>query len=236
AVWLSGELARAGVRVPAAARHDVVRVGDLSVLAVERIRPSAAIDWAEVGAMVARVNALDPARIRGRHPLPWCGSFPWWDLDALLASVDGHIDADAARSLRDSIRRHAPLLGAARAADVVVCHGDVHPGNVIPTASGAVLLDWDLLCRGPAAWDHAPLMTWTERWGGEPGVYEAFAVGYGRSLRGDPLGEAVAELRLVAATLMRVRAGLTDPAARAEAARRLQWWRGDPDAQPWHTQ
>ncbi|MCU1500682.1 MAG: hypothetical protein JWM12_36, partial [Ilumatobacteraceae bacterium] len=66
AVWLSGELARAGVRVPAAARHDVVRVGDLSVLAVERIRPSAAIDWTEVGAMVARVNALDPARIRGR--------------------------------------------------------------------------------------------------------------------------------------------------------------------------
>ena len=59
----------------------------------------------------------------------------------------------------------------------MVCHGDVHPGNVIQSADGPVLLDWDLLCRGPAAWDHAPLMTWTERWGGEPGIYEAFADG-----------------------------------------------------------
>ena len=78
---------------------------------------------------------------------------------------------------------------------------------MLATATGPVLLDWDLLCRGPAAWDHGPLMSWTERWGGEPGIYERFAEGYGASLRGDPLGEAVEELRLVAATLMRVRAG-----------------------------
>jgi Ser/Thr protein kinase RdoA (MazF antagonist) len=87
---------------------------------------------------------------------------------------------------------------------LVVCHGDVHPGNVIQSADGPVLLDWDLLCRGPAAWDHAPLMTWTERWGGEPGIYEAFAEGYGRSMRGDLVAQAIAELRLVAATLMRL--------------------------------
>ena len=73
-------------------------------------------------------------------------------------------------------------------------------------------------------------MTWTERWGGEPGLYEAFADGYGRSLRGDPVAEALAELRLVAATLMRVRAGRNNPAAADEAERRLRWWRGDRDA------
>jgi hypothetical protein len=37
---------------------------------------------------------------------------------------------------------------------------------------------------------------------------------------GDPVAEAIAELRLVAATLMRVRAALSDPSARDEAERR----------------
>jgi aminoglycoside phosphotransferase (APT) family kinase protein len=116
---------------------------------------------------------------------------------------------------------------------VVVCHGDVHPGNVLMRADGPVLLDWDLLCLAPPGWDHGPLMTWTERWGGRPGVYESFAHGYGRSLRGDPAATAIAELRLVAATLMRVAASIDDPAARTESERRLQFWRGDPDAPPW---
>ena len=96
----------------------------------------------------------------------------------------------------------------------MLCHGDVHPGNVLQTADGPMLIDWDLLCLGPAAWDHAPLMTWTERWGGEPGLYEAFAERLWPSLRGDPVAEALAELRLVAATLMRVRAGREQPAGR----------------------
>jgi Ser/Thr protein kinase RdoA (MazF antagonist) len=236
ALWLGSALAGAGVRVPRAARPDVVRVGGLSVLAVERIHPAGTIDWREIGAMIAVVHALDPATIAGRHPLPWCGAFPWWDFAAMLADTEGRIDDVAAAALRASVERDLPLLQAARTEPPSVCHGDVHPGNVVPTADGAVLLDWDLLCHGPAAWDHGPLMTWTERWGGEPGIYESFAEGYGRSLRGHPLGEAVAELRLVAATLMRVRAGVLDVAAAAEAQRRLCWWRGDPDAPTWHTQ
>jgi hypothetical protein len=64
-------------------------------------------------------------------------------------------------------------------------------------------------------------------------VYEAFADGYGVSLRGEPVTEALAELRLVAATLMRVKAARFDPTAAAEAERRLRYWRGDPDAPAW---
>ena len=47
---------------------------------------------------------------------------------------------------------------------------------------------------------------------------------------------AIAELRLVAATLMRLRAGRHDPAAMPEAQRRLAYWRGDPDAPTWRAQ
>jgi hypothetical protein len=79
-------------------------------------------------------------------------------------------------------------------------------------------------------------MTWTQRWGGEPGIYEAFAGGVGQSLRDDAVAEAIAELRLVAATLMRVRAARSDPSAVDEAELRLRYWRGETDAPTWHAQ
>jgi hypothetical protein len=74
------------------------------------------------------------------------------------------------------------------------------------------------------------------RWGWPDAWYDAFSSGYGRSLRDDPTARSIAELRLVAATLMRLRAALADPAAMVEAHRRLAYWRGDPDAPTWQAQ
>ena len=114
-----------------------------------------------------------------------------------------------------------------------MCHGDVHPGNVAMTADGPVLLDWDLLCPAPPGWDHAMLLR-----AAAVGVAGALVRRLRRRLR--PLVApairrpmAIAELRLVAATLMRLRAGRADPAAMPEARRRLAFWRGDPDAPTW---
>jgi hypothetical protein len=223
-----------GVRVPEAARDDAVQVGQLSVTAWERIADSTTpIDWEQVGALVRRVHQTDPTTLPPGVPLPVSASFPWWDFQSLLERTDGYLDAAAASGLRATIDRHRDWRNFD---DLVVCHGDVHPGNVMMRGNRAVLLDWDLLCSAPPGWDHAPMMTWAERWGGEPGTYEAFAGGYGRSLRGEPVALGLAELRLVAATLMRVIAGITDPSARPEAERRLRFWRGDPDAPSWAAQ
>jgi hypothetical protein len=104
------------------------------------------------------------------------------------------------------------------------------------TADGPVLIDWDLMCTAPRGWDHAMLLTLAERWGGDPGAYPAFAAGYGASLADDTATRRYSELRNVAATLMRVRAGRTDPTARNEAERRLRFWRGDPGAPQWQAQ
>ena len=153
-----------------------------------------------------------------------------------MGDVGDDLDPLSRAAIDAAIERGLPRLLELRHQPLIVCHGDVHPGNVIQSAQGPVLLDWDLLCLGPPAWDHAPLMTWTERWGGAAGIYEDFAVGYGRSLRGDPLADALAELRLVAATLMRVRAAKSSPAAVDEAELRLQYWRGETDAPQWHAQ
>lgn len=237
ALWLSSLLTDAGIRVPRAMRRDVVRDGPFSVVAVERIRAEGAIDWVEVGRMVARVHSIPVEEITGRHPAPHASTFPWWDLPALLGEVSDLLDDSAHRALVEATERCATWVDRAPLVPEVLCHGDVHPGNVMSGPDGPVLLDWDLLCTGPACWDHAPLMTWTERWGGAPGIYEAFAAGYGRNSRGDPLAEQLAEARNVAATLLRLRAGRTDPAAAAEAARRLQYWRApEGDAPFWTAQ
>jgi Phosphotransferase enzyme family len=232
AVRLAATLTSHGVRTPRYLRDDPVVSGALAAMAIAREAEGGTIDWSEVGSMVAIVHSLDPGEITGFYPVPHCSVFPWWQFERLLAEVDDLLDPDARAGIRRALSDHRRWGEIADAPDVL-CHGDVHPGNVLAGAGGPMIIDWDLLCRGPRGWDHGPLMTWTERWGGAPGVYEAFADGYGTSLRLDPASVAIAELRLVAATLMRLRAGRLDAGAAAEAERRLQWWRGDPDAPPW---
>jgi Ser/Thr protein kinase RdoA (MazF antagonist) len=233
AIELAVLLGRHGVRVAAPARPDAFVDGELTATAWERlVIVDAAPDWTAVGRMVAAVHALSVDEVPAGYPLPPAESFPWWDFDTLLAEVGDDLDQAARVGLVTAIDRHR---GWSAGVDRVVCHGDVHPGNVVMTDAGAVLLDWDLLCAAPPGWDHAmllrlPLWGWPARW------YDDFASGYGRSLRGDPTTEAIAELRLVAATLMRLRAARVDPGARPEAQRRLAFWRGDPDAPTWRAQ
>ncbi len=207
-----------------------------AVSAWERIRQDdTPIDWRAVGAAVAQVHELAPGDVPPAYPLPPPTAFPWWDFDSLLDEVGDRIDQQARAGLEATIDEHADWSD--RISDgAVVCHGDVHPGNVLMGTDGPVLIDWDLLCLAPPGWDHAMLTTFAERWGGEPGVYAAFAEGYGGSLAGDGFTRSVAALRNVAATLMRVRAGITDPAAQAEADRRLRYWRGEADAPVWRAQ
>lgn len=227
-------LRRIGLSVPQAARADVVCVGDMSVTAWQRIESVAApIDWRSVGAMVRTVHDLDPASLPASVPLPRPGRFPWWDFDELLERVGSVVDDGAREGLLATIERHR---GWQDHDDAVVCHGDVHPGNVMVTVDGPVLIDWDLLCWAPPGWDHGPMMTWASRWGGDAGDYESFADGYGRSLAADEAARAFAELRLVAATLLRLVAAMRDPAAMPEAQRRLAYWRGDPAAPMWNAQ
>ena len=227
-----------GVPVTRPARADVVTVGDVVVTCWERVDTIAeAIDWREVGDIIHRVHALPPDALPADYPLASPRDLPWWDFPSLLTDTADLLDAPARAGIDAAIERRAGWTGWEEdRPDLVVCHGDVHPGNVLMTVDGPVLMDWDLLSWAPAGWDHAPLMTWTERWGGAPGIYETFADGYGRSFRDDPIAAGYAELRLVAATLMRLRAGRSDPAARVEAERRLAYWRGDARAASWTAQ
>jgi len=233
---LAGFLAEMGLRVPGPTRDDVVEFDSArhtyAVTCWERLRPSTEpTDWRRVGEMVRTLHSIDASRLPAGVPLPTPDVLPWWDFDTMLRRATGVLDAGARHGLEEVVERHR---GWQAMSGRVVCHGDVHPGNVMMTADGVVLLDWDLMCSAPPGWDHAPLLTLASRWGGDPTVYASFASGYGADLTTDPAARAFAELRLVAATLMKVVAA--DPAARPEADRRLRYWRGDPDAPPWTAQ
>ena len=191
-------------------------------------------DWRTVGEMVALVHALDPADAARRPTRSRRAS----------RSRGGSSTSCSPRWAARSTPRRGPGSRprssehrgwAGRIASRVVCHGDVHPDNVVMTADGPVLLDWDLLCLGPPAWDHSMLLRLT-RWGwpAAAGTTSSPPATGGR-FAGDPTAEAIAELRLVAATLMRLRAGLADPAAMPEAQRRLAYWRATTTstAPPW---
>ncbi len=237
AIELHEVLGDHAIPVARAARVETVTVDSLSVTCWERVAAVAApVAWRAVGAAIRRVHELDPATLPTAYPLVEPHDLPWWELDRLVADCSDLLDAPARAGIQGALDRWPGWQDWDRSSSSVICHGDVHPGNVVMTAGGPVLLDWDLMSMAPAGWDHAPLLTWAERWGGAPGTYEEFAAGYGRDLRIDPVALGYAELRLVAATLMRVRAAATDPAARPEAELRLAFWRGDPDAPQWTAQ
>lgn len=190
-----------------------------------------AVDWRSVGATVRTVHGLARVDVPTGYPVSEPSVFPWWHFDEVLADVGDDLDPASFEALQSVIERHRGWQEAVEQ-EAVLCHGDLHPGNVLMSGSGALLVDWDLMCVANPAWDHAMLLTLAERWGGDPRAYTEFARGYGRSFGDDPLARTLGELRNVAATLMRVRAGRHDPAAAEEAERRLAYWRGVSDA-PW---
>ena len=223
-----------GLAVTRPMRTDVVESKGLSATAWEYVpKSNSAIDWQSVGKLVRRTHDIAASDLPVAYPLPRPADFPWWDFAALLDDVAAELDEPARAGIVAAIHRWPHWTDDVNS---VLCHGDVHPGNVIMAERGPVLIDWDLLCWAPPGWDHAPMMTWQTRWGGEASWYAGFAAGYGRSMAGDQSAEAFAELRLVAATLMRLKAAIRNEAAMPEAQRRLAHWRGESDAPMWQAQ
>ena len=162
--------------VPALDGQPVRRLGGRHALAVFPFlsgspgrwdKPLPGPDLDELVAMLAALHRVDPAAVR----LPRRGVGLSWrgDLEAALRELGrpwtgGGPFTEPARALlagaAGPVRRGLCALdewasGPAAAADVVITHGEPHPGNVIRVAparaggAGLVLIDWDTVALAP---------------------------------------------------------------------------------------
>jgi Ser/Thr protein kinase RdoA (MazF antagonist) len=131
-------------------------------------------------------------------------------------------------------RLRAELDALAPTMPTGVVHGDAHPGNVLTeTGTGrAVLADFDLIGRGPRAWDLAPAALHPRRYGADPAWWEAVRRGYGRDE--DPSWEVCLRVReLASAAWLFAAEDPAAPARSAEADVRMRTFTGEPDPPVW---
>ena len=166
-----------GALVGSGRNADVYDVGDRRVLRRYRDGRDARLVEAEAQVMVqARafgvpvpevfdVSGADIVMERATGPtmLDAIGRRPWTvrAQAALLARLHELVHQVPASGLLELVQRIPPPFGSVESSPQdsdVLLHRDLHPQNVILTASGPMIIDWEGAARGPAIADVA--MTW----------------------------------------------------------------------------
>ena len=210
----------------------------LGVIAYENIAETGhAIAWSELGAMVRRLHStLTVAEIPEDYPIAQPGNLPWWNFPDMISRLGAAeaVTAEQLKVLRAVAEDGDGWVSLAEATPSIVNHGDVHPGNVIMSDDGPVLIDWDLLSVGSSLWDHVPLRAWSSPpWQGSSEAYDAFAAGYGEVAWSSHDLDQVVHMRNLAATVLRLIGTSGMKPRDEEAARRLAYWVSPEMASPW---
>ena len=201
----------------------------LGVIAYEVVQETGqATDWREVGRIIRRLHTdIAPSDVPAGYPIASPTSLPWWNFGAMLTRLEAtaYVAPQQLSMLYEVAERGAEWSDNVQRTPNVLTHGDVHPGNILMSDDGPVLIDWDLLSIASSLWDHVPLKAWSMPPGqGNTDVYTAFAAGYGAVDWDADSVDVVVEMRNLAATLMRVLASASTGVIDEEAARRLEYW------------
>lgn len=160
--------------VPARDGEPLVRLNDRLTVALYPFVDGQSFTWGEFAAPAQRRGMLD--LIVGVHTAPAAArrhaaedDFTVLHRDELELALDSgpdaadvadcgpyarpaaHLVAGNAVGLRRMLSRYDRLAAAARSrpSGLVLTHGEPHPGNVMLTASGWVLIDWDTVLVAP---------------------------------------------------------------------------------------
>ena len=137
----------AGLLVPAA--FEVVTIGDRHGIVFERIRGPSLVTQVETRPWSVFAAARQLAELHARlHALPAPANLPS-QRQKIEACLDGAADLPPAQ--KEIARRHLARFPP----EDCVCHGDFHPGNILVTARGPVIIDWSSGTRGYALTDVA---------------------------------------------------------------------------------
>lgn len=186
-----------------------------------------------------RQRGRDLAKLlRGLHALPKPAfRLPTWepldDVRRRIGEADGLDGADLAFLLDRCAQVSDRLAAVEFGGPPVLLHGDAHLGNVIPTAAGPVLCDFDSSCLGPPEWDLTPLAVGVVRFGEPAGRYREFVRTYGMDVTRSPVFPVlreVRELKLITSVLPILS---SRPEVRPELLRRLADVRGGDTSARW---
>ena len=210
----------------------------LGVIAYEVVQETGqATDWREVGRIIRRLHTdIAPSEIPTGYPIATPTHLPWWNFGAILTRLEATalVPSQQLSTLHEAAERGAEWTNIVETTPNVLTHGDIHPGNILMSEDGPVLIDWDLLSTASPLWDHVPLKAWsTPPWQGNPDAYTAFAAGYGAvDWESDSL-DVVVEMRNLAATVMKLIASASTGIIDEEATRRLEYWVSPNMTAPW---
>ncbi|WP_051470942.1 phosphotransferase enzyme family protein [Patulibacter minatonensis] len=194
--------------------------------------PPTVTDGAGFGALI---GAFHDVTADYDAPLPG-----WGALELIAARIGGlhanpHFSAGEIAMLDDvrrGLERRLEELSATTPVGVV--HGDAHPGNVLTeTGTGrTVLADFDLIGRGPRAWDLAPAALHPRRYGADPAWWDAVRGGYGRP-EDESWAVCLRVRELASAAWLFAAEDPSAPARSAEADVRLRAFTGETDPPVW---
>ncbi|MDQ3405983.1 MAG: aminoglycoside phosphotransferase family protein [Actinomycetota bacterium] len=187
----------------------------------------AATVWVAVPPVEGKPRPADLARLlRLVHRLPPPDGLPVWDpLDDVrrrIGEAEGLDDDDGSflRGRCDEIERKLAALDFPLTAGFV--HGDAHLGNLILSAQGPLLCDFDSSCVGPPEWDLTPFAVGVRRFGEPVADYAELVSGYGFDVTrwdGFSVLRELRELKLITSVLPIMN---SSPVVRPELLRRLR--------------
>jgi len=204
----------------------------------ERLDPVvAALDHAVIGSQVALLHSAVAAEdLENRDVV----THRLRVLDTRLRAyrAAGRVDAST-----DAVLRAAAGAAQEKAARrawgaVAACHGDLKPSNVVPTAGGPYLVDWDSAFLGDTAWDVA---CWALAASACAPNVEAgrdaareFLTAYESAAGSCPAADVIAAFaELKALSVLTFLLGRDDRASQLEAATRLRHWTHGCPASGW---
>lgn len=165
-----------GICVPEP-KSGVIEVGKHFVFASEFIAAEKEFsDWEEVGNTVRALHRLRPVNME----LPDCQASIAAPLSGRITDLlqREQIDQSEAQFLRERFALGVETYNRDYASDVL-CHGDLHSGNIIFTSNGPCFLDWEKAGLGLPAIDLSKIIGQQARGRLPQREFDAFLLGYG---------------------------------------------------------
>lgn len=103
-------------------------------------------------------------------------------------------------------------------------HGDLHPGNILHTTQGAVLIDWDGAAHGPWWFDHLPTAVQTRAFGHHD-AHDTFTRAYRRDPRTTPAFNHYVTIKMLSSTIWLATVLPNRPELTTEYQARMNTWR-----------